>query len=139
MHTDSFWHFPPLLNGTWSSGVLFECPDLQSYFDLWVITHHKLHLLLPLCVPLTFHLPQHTLTDFFCLRHKCCIFNTEFCIHWETCWTPVEHVTFHLLPSKCIAQLMKSDLFTKIRPLTSHQAVCVSIHLHFLQSKYTQQ
>lgn len=54
LHTDSFWHFPPLLNGTWSSGVLLECLHLQSYFNLWVINHFKSHVLL------TFHLSQHT-------------------------------------------------------------------------------
>lgn len=74
---------------TWSSGLLFECPDLQSYFDLWVITHFNLHLLLSSRVLLTFHLSKHTLADLFifCSRYKCCfnIFNTDFCVHCETC------------------------------------------------------
>lgn len=68
LHTDSFWHFPPLLNGTRSSGLLFECLDLQSYFDLWVINHFKLLLLPPSHILLTFHLFRHILTnDKFCV------------------------------------------------------------------------
>lgn len=64
LHTDSFWHFPPLLNGTWSSGVLFDCLNLQSYFDLWVINAFRLHLLRPSpAPPMTFHLSQHTVTN----------------------------------------------------------------------------
>lgn len=67
LYTDSFWHFPPLLNGTWSSGLLFECLDLQSYFDLWVINHLRLHKLPLSHVLLTFHLSQHARTnDNFC-------------------------------------------------------------------------
>lgn len=68
LHTDSFWHFPPLLNGTRSSGLLFECLDLQSYFDLWVINHFKFLLLPPSHILLTFHLFRHILTnDKFCV------------------------------------------------------------------------
>lgn len=68
LHTDSFWHFPPLLNGTRSSGLLFECLDLQSYFDLWVINHFKLLLLPPSHILLTFHLFRHILAnDKFCV------------------------------------------------------------------------
>lgn len=63
LHTDILWHFPPLLNATWSSGVLFGCLDLQSYFDFWVINHFKMDLLLPSHVLLTFHLSQHSLKN----------------------------------------------------------------------------
>lgn len=108
MHTDSFWHFPPLLNGTWSSGLLFECPDLQSYFDLWVITHFNLHLLLPSHVLLTFHLSKHTLADLFFLfmiQMQFTFLLQTFVYIVKPARHQVENVVFHLLPPKCKAQL----------------------------------
>lgn len=107
MHIDSFWHFPPLLNGTLSSGLLFECPDLQSYFDLWVNTHFNLNLLLLPRVPLTFHLSQHSPTDLFFFQDTNAVtFLIQTCVYIvRPAGHQMEHVVFHLLPSKCTAQL----------------------------------
>lgn len=147
MHTDSFWHFPPLLNGTWSSGLLFECPDLQSYFDLWVITDFNLHLLLPSRVPLTFHLSKHTLADLFLLLFKIqMLFKflvQTFVYIVKPARHKVEHVVFHLLPPKCKAQL---NILCSYEKWPFHENISLdispgslSIRLYCVQSMYTQQ